>query len=132
MGLYEGAKGVANILKEAGKIEEYLKIIDLIDDLLEKQRKIQILEEENTRLKNKLMISESYYFKNNAYYHENTEDGPFCSRCFDKDKNLIRIIPRKLSSNNSFCPECKNMVNLTGREDAIHTYIPRASNSSPL
>ena len=33
MGLYEAAKGAANVLKEAGKIEEYQKILDLINEL---------------------------------------------------------------------------------------------------
>lgn len=47
--------------------------------------------------------------RNNAYWLPNkdgTEDGPFCTKCWDKNKHLIRL-------NNwgdaGQCPECKNI-----------------------
>lgn len=124
MGIYDAAKDAAKILKDAGKIEEYVKILDLIEDLFEKQKKIESLEEENNKLRNRLLVKDVYHFKNNAYYQKETNDGPFCTRCFDKNHELIRIIPRKPSSNHSVCPECKNDVNLTGLDDVVRTYIP--------
>ena len=116
MGLYDAAKDAAKILKEAGKIEEYQKILDLIDDSFDKRDKIGKLEIENKELREKLRISDGYEFKNNAYYNKETGDGPYCSRCFDKDKSLIRIISNHVGGNYATCPDCKNYVNFTGRE----------------
>lgn len=117
MSLYDAAKDVANILKKAGKIDEYQKILDLINDLFEKSEKIEKLKSENNRLKEQLKVSKEYEFKNNSYWNKESRDGPFCSRCFDKNKELIRIIPNYLGSNHATCPECNKQVNFTGREN---------------
>lgn len=118
MGLYDAAKDAANILKEAGKIEEYQKILDLIDDLFQKRNQIEKLNEENINLKKQLEIRNTYFFEKNSYWNIGNKDGPFCSRCFDKHKELIRTIPNGLRSNYSCCPECKNTVDFTGIEDS--------------
>jgi DNA repair exonuclease SbcCD ATPase subunit len=118
MGLYDAAKDAAKILKEAGKIEEYQKILDLIDDLFDKRDKIDKLETENKELKEKLKVVGDYEFKINAYYNKESGDGPYCSRCFDKNKDLIRIIPDWINGNYATCPECKQQVNFTGRENS--------------
>ena len=117
MGIYEAAKGAANVLKEAGKIEEYQKILDLINDLFEKNDEIEKLKSENKILKENIKIKDEYIFKNNCYWHKITDDGPFCQRCLDKDKNLIRIIPTYVGSNNALCNECKAIINYTGIEN---------------
>ena len=41
MGIYEAAKDAANVLKEAGKIDEYQKILDLINALFEKNDQVE-------------------------------------------------------------------------------------------
>lgn len=130
MGLYNAAKDVAKVLKEAGKIDEYQKILDLIDDLFKKRDQIESLKEENGHLKKQLEIQDNYFFENNVYWHKETKDGPFCSRCFDKSKNLIRCIPTYLNSNFSKCPECENTVNFTGKEDPPMSFSP-AENFDP-
>jgi len=119
MGLYDAAKDAAKILKEAGKIDEYQKILDLIDDLFDKRERIDRLETENKELREKLKITDEYEFKNNAYYNKETGDGPFCSRCFDKNKELIRIISDQVNGNYATCPECQKQVNFTGRSDTV-------------
>lgn len=111
--MYEAAKDAANILKEAGKIEEYQKILDLLAKLLEMQNKIIELEKENKSLNEKFEIKEKLAYKNNCYW--NGEDGPFCSRCFEKNKDLIRM-HHGVGDNYAHCPECKAGVNFSGRE----------------
>ncbi|MFA4890887.1 MAG: hypothetical protein WC604_00835 [Candidatus Gracilibacteria bacterium] len=118
MGIYDAAKDAAKILKEAGKIEEYQKILDLIDDLFEKRNEIEKLKEENAKLKDQVKVKDEYIYKNNCYWHKETKDGPFCSRCFDKHKELIRIHPTFIESNLAVCPECKNSANFTGRANS--------------
>ncbi len=122
MGTYESLKGVANVLKEAGKIEEYQKILDLINVLFQKNEEIENLKEENKGLKDMLKTSEAYIFRNNSYWNKENNDGPYCSRCFDKHKNLIRLIPPSIRDNYANCPECKNYVNFTGKENPIYTH----------
>ena len=114
MGIYDAAKDVANVLKEAGKIKEYQQILELLEDLLNKQKKINDLEEENKVLKEKLTNQEELEFINNAYYKKSTKEGPYCTRCWDKHRNLIRI--NKIFPNDDFasCPDCNNQVNITG------------------
>ncbi len=121
MGIYDAAKDAANVLKEAGKIAEYQKILDLIDDLFQKREEIEKLNTENKELRDRLKTKEEYEFKNNSYWNKTNNDGPFCSRCFDKNKDLIRIIPRGVNGNYATCPECHKTVNFTGRENSIIT-----------
>lgn len=127
MGIFSTAKEVANVLREAGKIEEYKKILDLIDDLFDKSEKIETLEMEKRNLQKQLRIKkDEYTFINNAYYNRQTKDGPFCSHCFDKNTELIRIISNQVRGNYATCPECKNTVNYTGYEMTYKQPKPRS------
>ena len=109
MGIYDGLKDAASILKEAGKIEQYRQILEVQEKLLDMQKRIIDLETENKELKQKLKTQESLVFENNAYWIKdgNTKDGPFCSCCWDDDHKTIRMQP---CGNPAFsdCPKCKN------------------------
>ena len=124
MSIYSAAKDAANVLKEAGKINEYQKILDLIDDLFDKREKIEKLQDKIKQLEKKLRISNDYKFKNNAYYSKDG-DGPFCSRCLDKNKDLIRVIKNVNNDDFGTCPECNKQVNLTGYIPPQPIYKPR-------
>jgi hypothetical protein len=105
MGIYETLKSTANVLREADKIEQYRQILDVMEKLLEMQKKLSELEEKNKSLREKLKIKEDIIFSKNAYWLRSNNDGPFCTRCWDKNKELIRM-----KDENPFyeCPECKN------------------------
>ena len=114
MGIFDNLKSIGKILQEAGKIEQYKQIIEAQKELLEMQKKITELEGEIEKLKAKLKIKENLIYENNVYWikiDEKNKDGPFCSRCWDKDKNLIRMHSR---SNPAYfyCPECKKVVQI--------------------
>lgn len=102
---------VKEALQMAGKIELYPKILETQEKLLEMQEKISKLEAENSKLKQELTTKASLNYENNAYWITNEEkkDGPFCSRCWDVEKNTVRLKP---SANRAFhsCPECKTVV----------------------
>jgi len=108
MAIFDELKSVGKILQEAGKIEQYQQILEAQQELLKMQKKIQGLEKENTGLKEKLKIKENLTHENNAYWikNESKKDGPFCSRCWDVDKNLVRMHP---CGNQAYynCPNCK-------------------------
>lgn len=115
MGMYEAAKDAAKILKEAGKIEEYQKILELLEKLLEMQKRIADLEKENQNLNEKFEIKKKLEYKNNSYW--NGEDGPYCSRCWEKNKELLRMHSTYIGSNAAKCPECQTLANVTGRSN---------------
>jgi len=109
MSIFDVLKSTAKVLQEAGKIEQYQQILETMEKLLEMQNKIIELESENKDLKEKLSIKENLIYENNSYWinDEGKKNGPFCSRCWDKNQELIRIH----SMGNSAlcrCPECKN------------------------
>jgi len=106
MGIFETLKSTAGVLREADKIEQYKQILDAMEKLLEMQDKLARLEAENKSLKEKLRINDDLTYSNNAYWFKSDNDGPFCTRCYDKNKELIRL---KYESPYYKCPECNNL-----------------------
>jgi len=108
MGIYDGLKDAASILKEAGKIDQYRQILEAQEKLLDMQKQIADLESDNQDLKDKLKTKESLTYENNAYWIEGEKkDGPFCSRCWDSERQIIRMQP---CGNRAYasCPNCSN------------------------
>ena len=109
MAIFDELKSIGKVLQEAGKIEQYQQILDLQQQLLDMQKKINDLEVENKELKGKLELQSSLVYENNAYWvkEENKKDGPFCSRCWDVEKNTVRLKPSVQNPAFHSCPECK-------------------------
>ncbi len=103
---------IGKVLQEAGKIELYAEVLGMQEKLLEMQKRIFELDTENKELRQKLELQESLVYENNSYWvsKDGKNDGPFCSRCWDVEKNIVRI--KQITNNPSFhrCPECKTMV----------------------
>lgn len=108
MNIFDKLKSIGKILQEVGKIEQNQQILEAQKELLEIQKKIQNLERENAELKEKLKIKESLIYENNAYWiiKDSKKDGPFCSRCWDVDKNLVRL-HQGYNPGSYDCPNCK-------------------------
>ena len=113
MSIFDILKSAAKVLKDANKIEQYEQILEVQEQLLQMQKKIADLENENKDLKEKFRIKENLTYQNNAYWinKEGKKDGPFCSRCWDKDMLLIRLhtCPNPTAR---VCPACKATVNI--------------------
>ena len=113
MNIIDNIKSVAKIIQKADNIELYQKILDVQAEALEVVEENNKLREENGKLKEKLEIKKKLKYKDNAYWIESTDkkegekDEPFCSRCWDVDKNLVRLHP---CGNPAFynCPNCKS------------------------
>lgn len=56
-------------------------------------------------------MSEEPIYERNVYWKqgkgEKDLDGPYCTRCWDKNKDWIRLKPIKLPTYK--CPECKEI-----------------------
>jgi len=108
MGIYDGLKDAASVLKESGKIEQYRQILEVQEKLLEMQKKINELEIDNAELRNQLEIKGKLLPKDNMYYLEQGDgtDGPYCTCCWDSEQVLVRLhINRDFDS--AECPKCK-------------------------
>ena len=95
------AKFIKNSSDTLDKSGQKLKLAELIETLadikmetaeiksliIEKDEKIQSLEDQ-LKLKNNLIYEAPYYWmKNNS----GDKEGPFCQKCYDVDKKLIRL-----------------------------------------
>jgi len=106
-------QSIAKILQRAGNIELYEKLLTVQEEALELMEQNRNLREENSRLKGKLELKDSLMFKENAYYSidkkGNIKDGPFCSRCWDKDDKLVRMhkTDDRHLTRTIWCPDCK-------------------------
>jgi len=93
MGIIDNVKDIAKLIKKYDDIELYKKIIDLHDEISE-------LRENNLKLKGKIKslkeekkIDEIIVFEKPYYWLKDgaKKDGPYCQKCFDDNKKLIRL-----------------------------------------
>ena len=114
MAIFDELKSVAKTLREADKIEQYQQILDVQEKLIDIEKRNYELENENRKLKEKLVQKETLIFERNAYWTKVDErkDGPFCSRCYDVERNLVRIKLWDRTTNRYACPECKHVVSI--------------------
>ena len=101
-------KDIVDLLRKGATVEAQEKIMELREGALE-------LQEENVELKEKIKSLEaSIEFKQKIEWQkphyfivtDNTQEGPFCQRCYDVNEKLIRLQGR----NNDFwsCLECNS------------------------
>ena len=67
------------------------------------RERIKALEDE-LKLKQQLNFDKSKYWLDDGQ----TKDGPFCQRCYDVEKKLVRL-QHNLYNDNWHCTECKNV-----------------------
>ena len=108
-------KDLYKIFQEAGKIEEYEKIIKLQDDSFRNRERIEELLMENKELRERLTVAGEIKLQNNAYYIG--ERGPFCMHCYDDERKLITL-PERPGFETLHCPKCKNYF-AQGRSSSI-------------
>lgn len=101
--------GIIDNFKDVLRVAESVNNLDLYKKLAELQNSVLALQDENQSLKNQLKKSEEAQniaarlrVEQNSYFLEN--DGPFCTRCWDVDKILVR---EQIGSYGIVsCPEC--------------------------
>lgn len=123
MGLYDGIKDVAKILQEADNIDLYKKLLELSAQALEMQNKIDLLTLENKKMKDVSEITNKIERHSETYVTLNDDDKKihYCSRCWDKDKNLVQIAKR---TNNLFvCPDCNNKGTFNNNAQTLYTAV---------
>jgi regulator of replication initiation timing len=98
--------GVIETVKDIGVLVQKLDNMDLVKRLVELQEQVydvvtenRDLKEQNRTLQETLTTREQLTFRKNSYW--NGQEGPFCSRCWDADGQLVR-----LHTQQGFYPRC--------------------------
>lgn len=120
MSWYEVAKDAISMAQKAGNIP-------LVQQILDMQREMQDMQQENFDLKKKIAKLEEadsheieYDEKRSAVYEimeDGSKQGPYCTRCWEVDKNLVSVhkIEDEITTS-YYCPHCENNVTIEVRE----------------
>jgi len=96
MGLIEDAKEAVKLVQKINNIELYHKILDLEAEALELMEKLREKDEKIAQLEEAISIKGNLKFEHSAYWKtdENDKiiDGPFCTKCWEIDHKLCRLI----------------------------------------
>ena len=93
MGIADGIKSIAKLVKKYNDLELMKRIVDLETELLAIIEENNDIKRENTELKEAKAISESFVFEDNTYFRieGGTRTGPYCSGCWDDKSKLVRL-----------------------------------------
>lgn len=106
-------KTIKENIETAVEIAEKLKNLELKETILNLKEQILSIREENLALKEKITSDhqkENLIFRDNMYWKkqaDGSEDGPFCSGCYDKDGSLIRM---HVFRTVNICPVCDKKI----------------------
>lgn len=111
----EGAKAVAKLAQEYGKMDLYQQAVDLMAKVTELAQENYELKMERNELRAKLDLRDSLVPRGNEYFlaKDGREDGPFCMRCYDSQGKLIRkydVANILGKPSGKRCPECSHLL----------------------
>ena len=116
MSILGNLKEVGSLLLKAGNMELYEKIVELQGAVAAEQEEKEALRARIAELERIFDISDRLSFSDNRYWLDTDGDreGPFCSRCWDVDRNLVRLhdtSPGPSAQAQTFhCPSCDTNV----------------------
>lgn len=95
MSIINNAKEIADLIQKLGNIELYRKIVELEGQIIELTRENHASREQVEELIRQLSIKGKLQFERKLYWliDGQTKDGPFCQRCYDVDRKLVRLQP---------------------------------------
>lgn len=104
---------IANNAKKAIDIANEVKNVELKEVILNLKEQMIELREENISLKEQLSKRDYYnmQFNDNCYWSINedgTKEGPYCSVCWDKDKEAVRLTQSNIDKHHFKCGSCGN------------------------
>jgi hypothetical protein len=106
MAILDTIKEVASIAQQIDNLELVKRIMELQQQVFAQQDENRALIEEVRTLRAKLETRDQLAFRKNAYWRG--EEGPFCSRCFDAEGLVVRLIVQQGYSPK--CPKCETFA----------------------
>ena len=112
MGLYDGIKDVAKIVQQADNIDLYRRLLDLSNEALEMQAKIQELQEENRELKKQRELNNTIEYYEDPYITLNTDRKTirYCAACWADKQKLVPLQSAGEEDITMQCPLCKTWI----------------------
>jgi hypothetical protein len=92
MGVVENLRDVADLVKKAGEIELYKKIVAAEDEVRDLTREKRRLEDEVEELRHALRFKEEVNFQAPFYYQKAGDQTPYCPRCWEADKRAVHVV----------------------------------------
>jgi hypothetical protein len=108
LSIIDNAKEIADLIKKAGDIDLYKKIVELEGEIIELTRLIRELEEQNTELKQTLKMANTMIFKA-PFYFSGEDPQPYCPRCWEADCKAIHLTGPDGMDESYECPECERV-----------------------
>jgi hypothetical protein len=90
MGLLENMKEVADLIKKAGDIDLYRKIVESEGEVMELTREKRMLEDRVRELEKLLALQKQMIFKPPFYWQEGHET-PYCPACWEARKMAVHL-----------------------------------------
>ncbi len=111
MGMVENIKDAVKLAQQLDNVEIVKALLDTQQSALELMEQNQDLREEVARLKKNLELEGTVKYDDGAYWTENGDrDGPFCTKCWDVKRTLVRM---KHSNYEWFkCPNCETACDI--------------------
>ena len=113
MGIIEDVKEAVKLSQQVNNVDLYRKLVDLQLEVMELTEKLKQKDTAISQLNKTLALKEKLICINSAYYEADTDgkpfDGPFCTKCFDVDGKVCRLLRDEKGASNEavFCPNCK-------------------------
>jgi len=125
VGVIENMKDIADLIKKAGDIELYRKIVESEGEVIELTRENRRLEEKVSELEKTLALQKKMVHKPPFYYQEG-DPTPFCAACWETKKLAVHVI---FSHDNDRetrwdCPTCKQMFLIQKNAPRPNQMIP--------
>lgn len=96
MRLSETFKDIYELAKKAGTIDLQQRVIELREQTFELREENLSLKEKVREVESKIELEKEVQFSDGVYWQlksDGSKDGPFCQRCFDEGRKLIRVHP---------------------------------------
>jgi hypothetical protein len=107
MSVITNVKEIADLIKKAGDIELYRKIIELEGEIIELTRKNRDLEDQVNELKDLLNTAKKMEFRKPFYWIEG-DPTPLCPRCWESEKLAIHLVDLNTMGNPWDCKKCSS------------------------
>jgi len=111
MGIIDNAKEIVDLVKKAGDIELYRKIVELEGEIVELTRQKRSLEEQIEELRSLLNIKQQMVFKK-PFYYQGDDPHPYCPKCWDADKVAVHLNgPEDMQGGPCYdCLKCRSVI----------------------
>lgn len=101
---------VLDLYKKGANLEAEQKLLELREAFFSLKEENLDLKEQLQELKEEMKILDDLSYEEPFYFtgEGDNRDGPFCQKCFDVDKILVRLIPVTSMKGSHKCKNCEN------------------------